>query len=405
MAEQRFRYGRLWLGTVASNLGDGLVIAGFPLLAVTLTRDPIAVSGLTAAAGLPWLVFGPIAGAIVDRFDRRRLMWVYDVARAAVVAGLTLFIGLGGESLIVLYVVVFLIAMGETIVDTSSQALLPAIVSKTRLDVANGRLFSSMTVANRFIGPPLGGFLFGVAAILPVAADAASFAIAAAAIGSISGSFRPASEPGQSPQVSVRASVIEGMRWLWNHREVRTFAIGAALLNIGILAGESILVLFAQEQLGLDEVGFGALFVAVAAGYAIGSFLAPALTKRVDRLVVVVASVATISISLLIVAVSSYWGVASVGLFGVGLASGLWDVIAVSFRQAAVPDRLLGRIMAAYRVIAHGSIPIGALLGGVMARLAGNRAAFAAGVVVVLIGVPHVYLGLRGAELDPGKIG
>ncbi|MGB7859779.1 MAG: MFS transporter [Acidimicrobiia bacterium] len=403
MTTQRFRFGRLWLASVSSNLGDGLVLAAFPLLAANFTDDPIAISLLTATMGLPWLVLGPISGAIVDRYDRRLLMVAFDTVRATCLALFALALVAGTESLWLLYVVVFLIAAGETVVDTSAQSLLPALIPKDKLDRANGQLFSTMTIANRFIGPPLGGLLFGVSVVAPVIADSTSFAIAALLIFSLSGRYSASSKDERALQ-SVTASVVEGLRWLWSHRAIRTFAIGAALLNIGIVAGEAILVLFATEQLSLGGVGFGALFAATAAGYAMGSAIAPPIAARANRLTIVGSSVVGIAISLGIVAVASHWAVAASGLFGVGLATGLWDVIAVSFRQAAVPDRLLGRIMAAYRVIAHGSIPVGALLGGIAARIWGNRAAFWVGSGVVLLAVVFVVVNLRGVELDPAKV-
>lgn len=403
MGQQRVRFGRLWVATVASNLGDGLVLAAFPLLAATFTEDPIAISALTATMGLPWLVLGPISGAIVDRYDRRILMVAFDTVRATCLALFAIAVLTGNESIWLLYVVVFLIAAGETIVDTSAQSLLPALVPKDELDRANGRLFSTMTIAHRFIGPPLGGLLFGIAVVAPVIADSVSFAIAALLILSLRGRYSASTREARALQ-TVRASVIEGLRWMWAHRPIRAFAIGAALLNIGIMAGEAILVLFATEQLSLGGIGFGALFAATAAGYAGGSAIAPPITARADRLKIIGISVAGVAFALATIAVASHWLVAALGLFVIGLASGLWDVIAVSFRQAAVPDRLLGRIMAAYRVIAHGSIPVGALLGGIAARAGGNRAAFWVGAIVVFLAVFYVLANLRGVELDPAKV-
>lgn len=400
---QRFRFERLWLATVASNLGDGLVLAAFPLIAAGLSSDPVAVSTITAAAGLPWLVFGPISGAIVDRFDRRKLMVAFDLARALVVAGFAVAVLTDNVSLFAIYAVVFLIATGETIVDTCSQSILPALVPKERLDVANGRLFSTMTVAHRFVGPPLGGWLFGLAAVVPVALDSATFGIAALLVLSIRGRFSPDSED-SNPATNIVASVAEGFKWLWANGPIRTFAIGAGLLNIGIMAGESILVLFATEQLGVGAVGFGSLFAALAAGYAVGSAVSPLVTTRVDRRLVVAMGVIVTGLSLVVIAVSRHWLPAATGLFGIGLGSGLWDVIAVSYRQAAVPDRLLGRIMAAYRVIAHGSVPVGAMLGGIVARLAGNAAAYAFGASVVAVALVFVTVNLRSVELDPAKM-
>jgi MFS family permease len=381
-----------------------LVLAAFPLLAAAITRDPVAVSGITVATGLPWLLFGPIAGAVVDRFDRRRLMVMIDIGRAFVLALFALMVISDSGSLWSLYVIVFLIAVGETVVDTSAQSLLPALVPRDRLDYANGRLFSTMTIANRFVGPPLGGFLFGIAVVAPVAADAASFLIAAVIMLSLSGRFRAESTDTENID-RIMASVVEGMKWLWRNKPIRTFAIGAAILNIGIVAGEAILVLFAREQLGLSGAGFGALFAATAAGYTAGSALAPMLTSRFDRFRIVVSSVAAISASLLAIGVATHWLAAAGGLLIIGAASGLWDVIAVSYRQAAVPDRLRGRTMAAYRVIAHGSIPVGAFVGGVSAQIGGNPASFLTGSAIVLVTLPILFANFRGLDLNPSLAG
>jgi MFS family permease len=400
---QRFRFGRLWTAAVASNLGDGLVLAAFPLLAATITVDPIAISLIALVSGLPWLILAPISGAIVDRFDRRMLMVTFDAFRAVTLGLFAIAVWNDMAPLWAVYMVVFAIAAGETVVDTSSQSILPAIVPKERLDLANGRLFSTMTVAHRFVGPPLGGLLFGMAAVIPVIADSASFAVAALLMFGLQGRFRPESDS-QAETLGIVKSIREGLSWLWQNRPIRTFAIGAALLNIGIMAGEAILVLFAFEDLGLSGVGFGALFAATAAGYAGGSAFAPSLTQHVTRLKILATSVAAVSASLVGIGWIRHWLAAAIGLFVVGVASGLWDVIAVSYRQAAVPDRLLGRIMSAYRVIAHGSIPVGAILGGVAARMGGNRVSFIAGGAVALVALLYVTKRLRNVELDPARI-
>lgn len=149
------------------------------------------------------------------------------------------------------------------------------------------------------------------------------------------------------------------------------------------------------------HVRSGSLFAALAAGYAAGSALAPFITARVERLVVIGLGVGLIALSLWSIAASRDWLSAAAGLVGIGVGSGLWDVIAVSYRQAAVPDRLLGRIMAAYRVIAHGSVPVGAFLGGLVARVGGNSVAYVFGAALVLVALVFVVVNLRSVELDP----
>jgi MFS family permease len=394
---------KLWTATVASNLGDGLVAAAFPLLAASITRSPTAVAGLSVAAGLPWLLFGPFAGAIVDRHDRRRSMIAFDLGRACVVAALALLVIAGTRSLTALYAVVFLIGLGETIVDTASQAIMPSLVDPADLDRANGRLFATQTVAQRFVGPPLGGLLFVLAAAAPVVADSASFLLAALVVAAIPGRFRPAgaSAPGVG---GVLAETAEGLRWLWHHGPIRAFAIGAAVLNVAITAGEAVLVLYAQEVLGVSGVGFGLLLAATAAGYTAGAAAAPRIVAAIARRTVVLLAVVALAASLAVVTAGRL--VPTLLALGVsGVAAGLWDVIAVSYRQAAVPDRLIGRIMAAYRFIAYGAFPVGALAGGAIAGIAGLRAPFAFGAVLTLVLIPYLWTAFSGVELDPAAVG
>jgi MFS family permease len=393
------RFGRLWTATVASNLGDGLVAAAFPLLAASITRSPTAIAGLSVAAGLPWLLVGPFAGALVDRWDRRRSMVAFDLGRGCVVAALALLVVAGTQSLVALYASVLLIGLGETIVDTASGSILPALVDPNELERANGRLFATQTVAQRFVGPPLGGLLFALAAAAPIFVDAGSFLLAALVVATIRGSFRPARSEGAAV-TTIRADTIEGLRWLWAQRGIRAFAIGAAVLNVAITAGEAILVLYASEVLDVSGVGFGILLAATAAGYTIGAAVAPRIVGRIARRTVVLVSVTSVAGALAIVAAGALVPTL-LALVLIGVASGLWDVIAVSYRQAAVPDRLLGRIMAAYRFIAYGAFPIGALIGGAIAGAAGLRAPFVFGAALSLGLVPYLRSALSGVALDP----
>ena len=396
-----FRSGfwRLWVATIASNLGDGLVVAAFPLLAATITSSPTAVAGVTVAAGAPWLLFGLFAGALMDRHDRRRWMVGIDLSRAAVVGVMAISVATAHTSLWALYAVVFFIGLGETIADTAAQAILPALVDAPELDRANGWTFAAQTVAQRFIGPPLGGALFVLAAAVPIAMDATSFLIAALVVASIHGRFRPVRPSGETAR-GIGAETAEGLRWLWNHGPIRAFAIGAAVLNIAIVAGEAVLVLFAQQILGLKGAGFGLLIAATAVGYTAGSGFAPRVVSRVDRRTVVVAAVIAVAVSLLVTAMGLVVPTI-LGLALIGVASGLWDVIAVSYRQAAVPDTMLGRIMSAYRFVAYGAFPVGALVGGVLAALAGLRAPFIFGGALSLLLAPFLWRAFVEVDLDP----
>ncbi|MFL5880212.1 MAG: MFS transporter, partial [Actinomycetota bacterium] len=154
-------FSRLWAASGVSNLGDGVYGTALPLLAATLTRDPLLVSLVSFAEWLPWLLFGLLSGALLDRWDRRRVMWVVDAGRFAVVGGLAVAVLLDQASIALLAAVGFLLGTGQTLVDTGAQSILPALVSRDaqRLEWANGRLVGTQVVTQELAGPPAGGFL------------------------------------------------------------------------------------------------------------------------------------------------------------------------------------------------------------------------------------------------------
>ena len=126
---QRFSadYWRFWTAAALSNLGDGMTLAALPLVAVSITREPLAVALAAALAFLPWVLAGPVAGVVVDRVDRRKLMIIGQLARGLVVGTLAVWIAAGDLSLPVLYAAAFLLGLGEVFVDTASQAAIPML--------------------------------------------------------------------------------------------------------------------------------------------------------------------------------------------------------------------------------------------------------------------------------------
>ncbi len=374
------RYWRLWAASTGSNLGDGVMLAALPLLAARLTRDPAAVAGVTVAAFLPWLLFGLFAGVIADRLDRRAIMWITDAGRAVVLVGLAAAVTTDVISLPIVYVVVLILGIGETLFDTASQSILPAMVDATDLETANGRLFGAALAANGFVGPPLGGLLFGVAAAAPFAFDAVTFGASAVLIISIAGRFRPR----RDDRTTVAADIKEGLAFLWRQRTIRAFAIGAATINLSYTAAAAVLVLYAQDILGLGDVGYGLLLAGAAIGGIAGTLVAAPIVRWIGRPAAVLSSVVALAISLGSMAwMTSPWAAAA-ALAGFAFASEVWDIVAVSYRQAVTPDALLGRLMAGYRVIAYGAFPVGAALGGVLATAIGLRAPFVVGGLVIL---------------------
>lgn len=381
-----------------------MVIAAFPLLAASISASPQAVAGMTAAATVPWLLFGLPAGVIVDRLDRIRLMWTVDLLRAGAVVGLGVLVANGNSSLGLLYAVVFVLGMAETLFDSAAMAVVPAVLehdtsternsASGTLERANGRLFAGQLTANQFVGPPLGALLFGVSASLPPLVDAVTFAISAFLLTGI----KLPDPPRAIERRSLPAELREGLLWVWQNGNIRALAIGAGVINLAHTGAMAILVLFATATLGLSEIGFGALFIISAVGALIGSLTASRVSERVGRKATVLLSVTAIAISLLAIGLWPTVAVTAVGLLAVGLASEFWNVVAVSYRQNATPDLLRGRVMSAYRFIAYGSFPVGALLGGWIASSFSIAAAFTFG--GVLVAVLTVFMVLTLGTLD-----
>lgn len=367
-------FARLWTAGAISNLGDGVIIAALPLLARSISRSPTTIALVTAAGTLPWLLFSLIGGVIADRTDRRRTMAIVDTFRFAAMGLLGFALVTGVQSIALLMIVGFSLGMAETVFDNASQAILPSLVTDDHLETANGRLEGAQIVANQFVGPPIGAWLFGLAIAAPVFLDAASFGFAALLVLTLRGSFR--AERAESAPTSMRADIAEGLRWLFRHRILRTLAIALGVMNFLGLTWMTILVLYAKDVLHLTDFQYGLLFTTEAAGAALGSQMAARISRRIGNATSMSLAVAVSAASML---VPGLWAqpVAVAAALAVGGFGGLvWNVLTVSLRQSLIPDELLGRVNSAYRLIGWGTMPLGAIAGGLIADAYGLRAPF-----------------------------
>jgi MFS family permease len=402
---------QLWSASSLSNLADGLVKVALPLVAVTLTDSPGLVAGITLAVTLPWLPFALPAGALADRVDRRIAMVTANVVRAAGVAGLAVAVVLGLESspaaIWALYAVALLLGTAETIYDTCAQSILPQVVARDQLPRANGRLIAAELTANEFVGPPLGGLLVAAGVVSAFATPAALWATAVGTLLLLRGSF---AVPRAAP-TTLRADVAEGLHYLWRHRLLRTLAAMTGLYNFATNATFAVFVLYAVgpgSAMGLTEVTYGLLFATIAAGNLIGALLADPIIRRLGRsrslLVGILGGVGTVGIA----AVTSIPLVIATAFLIGGLTNALWNVVAVSLRQRITPDRILGRINSSYRLVAWGTRPLGAAVGGLLGELLGLRAVFAIAAAVILatlVGMTQVTdTAIGTAEHDPANL-
>jgi MFS family permease len=375
------RFWTLFSASLLANLADGIFGIALPLFAASLTRDPGLVAGVTFASRLPWLVFALIAGALADRLDRRRTMLAVDLARSLLLAGLTVAVIADVATIWLLYAVAFVLGCLETMFDTAASSMLPNVVGKDRIVAANSRLNAVELTMNQFVGPPIGGFLVAVGVAAAFGAAAAAYLGAFACLLTLAGSFR-ASRTG--PPASIRTEIATGLTYLFHHRLLRTLAFVVGPMNLASTAVFAIVVLYvvAPGPLGLDSVGFGLLITCIALGTVLGTILAGRFEAALGRANLFVACIASLIVSDLV-----WILVPQPVLIGVILAvsttvGGAFNVVFGSIRQRIVPNHLLGRVMASFRVISWGSIPLGALLGGIVGQAFGLVAVFVGAAVI-----------------------
>lgn len=378
------RFAKLWWASTTSALGSGLATVAAPLYVASRTSNPIVVSVSFAVSWLPWLLFALPGGVLVDRVDRRRLMVCIDGVRIVAVALLAVAIATGWGGIALLYVVLALVNTGEVVFRTASQALIPAIVPRDRLERANGWLVGGTTLMQGMIAGPLGGFLFALAASIPFFGNAGTYAVSVVLIALVSGGYRAGDQVAQRTR-SVRSDVIEGLRWLMRQRLLRTMAILIGLLNVTLTATESVLVLLAKDRLHLGSVGYGLLFTCMAAGGILGSVIG-------DRLIELVTATWTIRVGLSIEAAMHLTLAASrspyligFALFAFGVHGALWGIVGSSLRQRLAPPEMLGRIGSSTLFVVAGGNCVGALLGGVLASRFGLTAPYWVGFVVAVV--------------------
>lgn len=380
---------RLLIASAVSNLGDGIVRTAIPLLAITLTRDPLLVGALTSLSFLPWLLFAIPSGALVDRMDRRRAMSSANLVRAGVVTMLVAAIAIDQVSLVLLYIVTFVLGVAETVYDSASRAMLPQVVRRDQLDRANGPLSSAEVVTQAFLAAPAGSLLFAWLVIAPFVSAAVAYLLAALLILSIVGNLRPARDGrAQTGSTTIRADIREGLRWLRGHELLRGLAVIVGLVAAAETMADSLLVLYVVDTLGLPESAFGVFLVSFGVGGLLGGLAAARIAAKLGRIATLVLSSAVTGGAAIGIGLTSNVWVGAAFFGAVALSVSVFNVLSISLRQALIPEQLFGRVQGAYRTLVWGLIPIGALLGGVVARLTSVPATFViSGVLQVVLAI------------------
>lgn len=383
------RLGRPFWGlcgaALASSIGDGAVLVGFPLLTSTLTRDPRLLAGVAIAQRLPWLVLSLFTGVLADRVDRRRLVGVVETLRMITVVLLGVAVVAHFHPLAVIYLAAFTLGSFETAFTAASGALIPELVERPALGRANGYLYAAQMSGEGVLGPALGGLLAAVALALPFLIDGATFAVSAAvllvALPARSGSAAP-----RLATASVLSGAAEGLRWFLGHRAVLLVAGFIACLALCQTAVMAVLVLWAERYLHASRAGYGGLISVAAVGVVSAAVVTGKVLHRFRPAPLLLLAGGLAGLTYIVLGTTTSVVVAAAALLVEGAAVSMGNVVSAAVRQTLIPPELLGRVGNAMRTFIFGAMPVGALAGGLLASAVGLRTTFvAAGVAQAVV--------------------
>lgn len=367
----------LWSAHTVSEFGTQVTFFVIPVLALTTLSASTSQLGLVSAMEtLPFLLVGLPAGALLDRWDRRRVMVTADIGRAAALVLLPVGHLAGVLSVPLLCAVGFAIGLCTVFFDIANQAFLPSVVAREQTPDGNSRLEFARSTAE-LAGPSLGGLLLqAVAAPLILVVNSASYLVSALLLGLIRTPRRPAPPPG--PGVRMRTRIAEGLRFVFRHRTLRSLALATGISNLVGLGGAlgAVLTAYALRDLRLSP---GELGLALTVGNC-GALLGATLSGRLIRLAglgpVLIAAKSMSGISVIILATAAPAHavptlIATTGIMACGIT--VYNIGQVSLRQTITPTGMQGRMNASVRFAVWGTRPVGALAGGYLGSVLGTR--------------------------------
>jgi MFS family permease len=381
---------KFWAGQMISVLGTSFTLFAEPLLIYKLTHSAINLALTMAASMLPYLLFGLVIGAWVDRLDRKKMMVVVDVGMALVIGSIPLMFAIGHLSVWWIYGVTFVNQTLFIFFSAGEFAAIPSLVGKDDLVTANGRIQASY-VAATVIGPLLAGVLTAFIAIPSLLLfDAASYLVSATALLLVRVSFNLADGAERKPS-TIRQDVVEGLRYVLSHPVLRMISAMMALVNFVSTTTGAQLVLYAKERLHASNSQIGLMFSVAGVGAVVFSLAAGRLRKRWSFSLVALSSLAISgALTFLFALIPWFWVALPIWGLEAGVAS-LFNIQTGSLRQAIVPNHLLGRVMSIAGVLAWSAIPLGALLGGVAIQKTGSPELVYAVIGVITCAIPLVF--------------
>jgi MFS family permease len=356
-----------------SSLGDGFSLAAGPLLIASRTHNPILVSLGAFMQWVPGFALGLYAGAVADRVDRRALVLWMSLVRAVALAALTMTILLHVVSVGVVLAVLFVLGTADAFANNASGAILPMVVAKRDLGVANARFTFGWVGLNQLAGPPIGAALFAIGAAWPFAGETLCVSAGLLLFTRVA---LPQHGRGSGQRRHLRQEILEGLRWSRESAAMRALIIQILTFNVTYGASWSVLVLYSRQRLGLGTVGFGLLTAVGALGSLLGATTYGWLERHVKLANIMRYGLVLETLTHLMLAVTRSPAIAMTVLFLFGIHLAYWATTATSVRQRAVPLALQGRVGSVYAFAMLGGLVVGSAVGGVLAKQWGITAPY-----------------------------
>ncbi|MBA2396842.1 MAG: MFS transporter [Ktedonobacteraceae bacterium] len=360
-------YMLLWSGQLVSSVGSQVSQLAFPLLILALTHSPAQAGLAGALRALPYLIFSLPAGALIDRWDRKRVMILSDIVRGLALGSIPLAFALGNLTILQLYIVSTIEGTFFVFFNIAEAACLPRVVPKIQLPAATAQNQATDGIT-ALAGPSLGGVLYAFGNAIPFLTDAISYTASVISLFFIKTQF-------QEKRIVVRrhlwVEIWEGLRWLWQQPLIRFMAILTGASNL-VYSGYTLIIIVLAQNMHATPYLIGIILAISGLGAILGAIVAPYFQRNFTFGQVIIASAwfGALAIALLLIAPNLI--MLTIVSFFSFISSPIYNVVQFSYRSALIPDTLQGRVNSVFRLIAFGGQPIGLALIGWLLQATGT---------------------------------
>jgi MFS family permease len=380
----------LWSGQIVSTIGSQVSLIAFPWLILAVTGSPAQAGLIAAIRTLPYLLFGLPAGALIDRWNRKRVMILCDTGRALALGSIPLAFAFGLLTAMQLYLVSFIEGTLFIFFGLAEAAALPRVVSQEQLAAATAQNEFIYSFAG-LLGPSFSGILYAISNAMPFLADSISYIISVCSLLFIKTQFqqeRIAAPRGEGRYIEgLRKEILDGMYWLWHHPVIRFLVVlvsGLSLCGVGYV----LIVLVLAQQQHASKFATGLILASGGIGSILGAIIAGPLARRLRVGHLMILSSWLLALTWLLFAFAHNPVILGVIVACAFLAVPIHASVQYGYRLASIPDKLQGRVNSIYRIILFSCESLGLLLTGVLLQAVGPV------LTVLILFVPQCLLAL-----------